>query len=180
VWTKNGIYIDTIINVAGCDSIIVLEICFNTTSSYERSIEYYFYISPSGKRWTKRGVFTDTIDNRAGCDSIISISLTLKNGEFTSELFKEYVYPNPGNGTFNFRIHNPNSIDQLIIYNDLGQVTRRFQIPPPPEGNWQTETFDLSDLVIGVYYWELAYKENDSRKSGLGIRYKSNRKFIKN
>ena len=176
--TESGRYKDTIANAAGCDSIINLELCFHTVSSVSISTEYYSYTSPSGKRWDKTGSYKDTIANTAGCDSIITIDLLLTSGNINPNQFIESVYPNPGNGLFTFRIYNPESVKEIIIYDNLGKVVRILPISPS-KNSWQTESIDLTELASGTYYWALKDRGNQSRKTEFGIRYDINRKFIK-
>ena len=67
---------------------------------------------------------------------------------------------------------------EIIIYDDLGQVVRSFQLSPS-QNHWQTESFDLTDLTSGTYYWALKDRGNQSRKTEYGTQYEINRKFIK-
>ena len=75
---------DTIPNLAGCDSVITVDLTvnnFSTKSLTETVCDSY--TSPSGKVWTLTGNYLDTIPNATGCDSIIFIYLTV--GESTEE-----------------------------------------------------------------------------------------------
>lgn len=79
VWNSSGVYYDTIPNVMGCDSIIVINLTvINNSSSTQYISECNSYISPSGLHvWTTSGNYLDTISNSIGCDSIININLIL-------------------------------------------------------------------------------------------------------
>lgn len=74
-------FFDTIPNMAGCDSIILVDLnlvkpTFNTIS---RTVCKRF-LSPSKKyTWTISGKYADTILNKKGCDSIITVNLTINN-----------------------------------------------------------------------------------------------------
>lgn len=77
-WNTSGIYTDTIPNVAGCDSIITVNLSINqSTSSVIGVSACDEYISPSGKHWFITNTYTDTIPNAVGCDSVITIILTI-------------------------------------------------------------------------------------------------------
>ncbi|HRH09666.1 MAG TPA: T9SS type A sorting domain-containing protein [Bacteroidia bacterium] len=78
-WNTSGIYVDTIGNAAGCDSIITVLLTIDTTASSTISaIACNSYLSPSGNEtWTASGTYTDHITNSSGCDSLITVNLTI-------------------------------------------------------------------------------------------------------
>lgn len=79
VWTTSGIYQDTISNVAGCDSILTIDLTIGEQSVVSLADSACdFYISPSGTyEWTVSGMYADTIINPTGCDSVFNIDLTI-------------------------------------------------------------------------------------------------------
>ena len=79
-WTTSGIYVDTIANTAGCDSVITIDLTINNnTANSIVETACSSYISPSGNNeWTTTGIYTDTIANAIGCDSVITIDLTIE------------------------------------------------------------------------------------------------------
>jgi GEVED domain/Secretion system C-terminal sorting domain len=81
VWSTSGLYADTLTNVAGCDSLISvnLSILNSTTATISPEI-CYSYTSPSGNHvWTSSGAYADTVVNAGGCDSLITVQLTILN-----------------------------------------------------------------------------------------------------
>ncbi len=80
-WTQSGVYQDTIMNAAGCDSFIQVNLTVNTSSSSTIApVVCQPYLSPSGQNiWTQSGVYQDTIMNAAGCDSFIQVNLTVNS-----------------------------------------------------------------------------------------------------
>lgn len=80
-WTTTGIYMDTIANMAGCDSIISIDLTIYTpTSSTLSATSCGSYTSPSGNyTWTTSGMYMDTLPNTEGCDSVITVNLTINN-----------------------------------------------------------------------------------------------------
>lgn len=80
-WTTTGIYMDTIANMAGCDSIISIDLTIYTpTSSTLSATSCGSYTSPSGLyTWTTSGMYMDTLPNAEGCDSVITVNLTINN-----------------------------------------------------------------------------------------------------
>lgn len=79
LWTSTGIYKDTIQNVAGCDSILTVDLTVGAPNASSVTVQACdSIISPSGKFiWKNSGMFRDTILNASGCDSTIMIDLTL-------------------------------------------------------------------------------------------------------
>lgn len=77
--TQTGIYYDTLITSAGCDSVVTIDlIVFGASQGSTLTVsECTSYLTPSGQILTQSGVYTDTIPSAAGCDSIIPIDLTI-------------------------------------------------------------------------------------------------------
>ncbi len=74
----SGTYRDTLPSTIGCDSIVVLNLIVNDTSSSSFPLAGCdSVISPSGKIWTISGAYNDTIVNAAGCDSLMNITVTI-------------------------------------------------------------------------------------------------------
>lgn len=84
-WTTSGIYMDTITNGIGCDSVVTINLTVNysTTSSISPTV-CNLYTAPSGKLLAITGKYLDTIPNSVGCDSVISIDLTVNYSSFSS------------------------------------------------------------------------------------------------
>lgn len=123
-WTTSGIYLDTIPNVALCDSIIStnLTINYETTSTINETV-CETYTSPSGNyTWTTSGMYNDTIPNVALCDSVITINLVVNYATTSSIVENACVsYSSPsGNytwtssGTYFDTIPNANMCDSVI------------------------------------------------------------------
>ncbi len=78
--SSNNVATDTMINVAGCDSIITLDLTINgpSSSTIDESV-CESYTSPSGVLLSNSGTYLDTIPNSTGCDSVITINLTVNS-----------------------------------------------------------------------------------------------------
>jgi hypothetical protein len=117
-WTETGIYLDTILNVAGCDSIITFDLTiYYTTGTLLVLTVCDGYPAPSGDEiWTESGLYMDTIPNMFGCDSIITVNLTVN---YSNVVFDEatacgnYVWTETG--TYNDTLTNIIGCDSVII-----------------------------------------------------------------
>lgn len=85
-WAENGVtyfssgnYNDTLTNVAGCDSIITLNLTINqpTSSSLTEIACGSYSWAQNGVSYFASGSYNDTIPNANGCDSIITLNLTV-------------------------------------------------------------------------------------------------------
>jgi hypothetical protein len=87
-YTMSGMYMDTIPNAAGCDSIMTINLIINTsTSSTTPVTACESYTVPSGdETYTMSGMYMDTIPNAAGCDSIMTINLTINSSSATTDV----------------------------------------------------------------------------------------------
>jgi len=78
--TVTGVFVDTIPNAAGCDSLITVDLTVKNSTSASFPVSVCGpYTSPGGSVWSTSGVYADTIANAAGCDSTLSINLTVNS-----------------------------------------------------------------------------------------------------
>lgn len=77
--TASGVYTDTLINAAGCDSILTLNLTVNTAigSAYTQSICHGSSYSFNEQQLTQAGVYYDTLPAANGCDSIVTLTLAV-------------------------------------------------------------------------------------------------------
>lgn len=122
VYTSGGTYMDTIPNVAGCDSVITIDLTVNPLpTAMINPVSCGAYTSPAGNVYTTGGTYTDTIPNISGCDSVITINLTVNDasaatinpvscGAYTSPAGNIYT----ANGTYTDIIPNTSGCDSVI------------------------------------------------------------------
>ncbi len=85
-YTMSGVYMDTIPNTSGCDSVITINLTINNSSMSSLNVtECDNYLSPAGATYTMSGIYMDTIPNAVGCDSVITINLTITNSTSSSK-----------------------------------------------------------------------------------------------
>ncbi len=79
IYFNSGLYLDTLPNVNGCDSVISIDLTIlNSSTSFITINNCGSYTVPSGdETYITSGIYADTILNQSGCDSIISIDLTI-------------------------------------------------------------------------------------------------------
>ena len=150
-WTTTGTYNDTILNAAGCDSVITvnLTILSSTQSSITESI-CGSYTSPSGKTWTATGTYNDTIPNAAGCDSVITVNLTiLSSTQSSSNINTCSAFTSPSgkvwttSGTYLDTILNSAGCDSIMTFNltivsvDNGVTKNKDSLIASSEGSYQ-------------------------------------------
>jgi uncharacterized repeat protein (TIGR03803 family) len=76
-WTESGIYLDTIPNASGCDSVISIYLTVlrpSSSISGEVACETFDF---NGRILTSSGTYYDTIPNAMGCDSVMTLNLTI-------------------------------------------------------------------------------------------------------
>ncbi len=126
-YTTSGIYMDTIPNTAGCDSIMTIDLTLlNSTSNTLMVTTCDSYVVPSGdETYTTSGTYLDTISNMAGCDSIMTIELTILNSTTSTISLTEcdsYTVPSgdetyTASGTYMDTIANSVGCDSVLTIN---------------------------------------------------------------
>ena len=75
-YTTSGTYTQTLVNTAGCDSIITLNLTIlNSVNTLTTSACNSYTLN--GQTYTTSGTYTQTLVNTAGCDSTITLNLTI-------------------------------------------------------------------------------------------------------
>jgi len=77
-YATTGMYMDTIPNYCGADSVITINLTIGANSTATVNVtECVSYTAPSGAVYTTTGMYMDTIANSCAGDSIITINLTV-------------------------------------------------------------------------------------------------------
>jgi len=118
----SGVYVDTIENSIGCDSIITIFLHSSNTST-EIAVSDCYYTTSKGTVLTSSGIYHDTLTNANGCDSIVSIYF---DGLASSAVINEaacnnYYSPNgllyKKSGTYLDTLSNANGCDSIVTIN---------------------------------------------------------------
>ena len=86
VWTNSGVYMDTVTNAAGCDSIITINLTINNSQAVTQSEQSCGnYVWPvNGTTYSASGVYSDTLTTVLGCDSVVNLNLTINSSNTSS------------------------------------------------------------------------------------------------
>ncbi|MBP9187566.1 MAG: gliding motility-associated C-terminal domain-containing protein [Bacteroidia bacterium] len=124
-WDSTAIYIDTIANQLGCDSILYYKVRVLRTKSELDSTVCKPMVSFSHKYiWDTTSVYFDTIPNAVGCDSIIKLTLTTTTSKATIDttVSSQLISPSTkfvwnSSGVYNDTLTNVFGCDSLLIIN---------------------------------------------------------------
>lgn len=123
-YTQSGQYIDTITNVAGCDSIVTINVTVTPGGPSVNNInatECYSY-TLNGKTYTQSGIYRDTLvgASATGCDSILVLNLTLNVSRVTlpsQTACKQFVFNGrtiTQGGTYSDTLTNAANCDSIV------------------------------------------------------------------
>lgn len=76
-YNSSGIYTDTISNIAGCDSVLTINLTVNQATSSTETVNTCGSYTSNGNTYTTSGTYTEVFTNQNGCDSVRTINLTL-------------------------------------------------------------------------------------------------------
>jgi hypothetical protein len=77
---QSGAYLDTLVNLAGCDSFLTLNLTVRPqiTGSITQTVCFGGSTTFNGATLTQSGVFKDTLTSVTGCDSILTLTFTVR------------------------------------------------------------------------------------------------------
>ncbi len=85
MYYTSGIYVDTLQTVAGCDSVVTMDMVIHyANEGYDTVVACDVYVW-NGIVYDTSGVYVDTLFNVAGCDSIATLDLTINYSTSTSD-----------------------------------------------------------------------------------------------
>lgn len=81
--TSSGVYYDTLVNSASCDSFLTLNLTIKQPSISTTSVTTCGNYSWNGTTYTSSGIYTTTLTNSVGCDSVATLNLTINQASGT-------------------------------------------------------------------------------------------------
>ena len=83
-YTKSGTYTDYLLNAAGCDSVITINLTIGGKTTNQSMDVCNKYVSVTGKTYTETGIYTDTLVDYRGCDSFVVTDLKVRKTTYNT------------------------------------------------------------------------------------------------
>lgn len=163
-FNSSGVYLDTIPNHVGCDSVITINLSILNSYNTIQPTACDSFVSPDGTTtYTSSGTYYSTIPNSSGCDSIITVDLTLNYSTFSNLALAgcNTITTPAGNtlnqsGTYSEVIMNSKGCDSLITINAVigTQATNSISVSAcneliSPSGNYiYTQSGNYQDTLV--------------------------------
>ncbi len=86
VYSETGVFVTTLSNQLGCDSVVTLDLTVNPIDSKSliQTICEGEQVSIGDSTYSETGVFVTTLSNQLGCDSVVTLDLTVNPTDSTS------------------------------------------------------------------------------------------------
>ncbi len=133
-YTNSGTYTTTLVNAAGCDSIVTLDLTINNSTSETQTVGACgSYLWPvNSQTYTSSGTYTEILTSTAGCDSVITLNLTMSSTASTSQsatACSSYTWGTTGqtyttSGTYDTTLMASSGCDSIVtLYLTINQPT---------------------------------------------------------
>jgi gliding motility-associated-like protein len=168
-YNAQGVYVDTLQSVAGCDSVVtsVVFMLPYPMATKQASIcegeEYLF----GGQSLTVEGVYQDTVYTAGSCDSVINLVLTVTKCDF---IISNVITPNNDGQNDTWKVSDPTYISgcTVKIYNRWGQPVYETK----DYNNEWDGTKNGENLPDGVYFYSIKCDDNEFTGSINLLRFK--------
>ena len=90
-YTTTGVYMDTLTNAVGCDSVVTTDLTINLPTAFTQTLAGCpgYSVTVGSNTYTSTGVYIDTLTNSSGCDSIVTTDLTVASQILITQTFDE-------------------------------------------------------------------------------------------
>lgn len=126
-YTSSGLYTTTLVNVAGCDSVITLDLTIDNAFVNANTVSACgtYTWSVNSTTYSSSGTYTETFTAANGCDSTYTLNLTILNASSSSQSVTacdSYQWPINGqtylsSGTYTETITNAAGCDSVVTLN---------------------------------------------------------------
>ena len=122
-FTSSGTYLDTLVNVNGCDSLMTLNLTVIQPTTSTQTITACENYTWNGNTFTTSGNYLDTLINASGCDSLMTLNLTIVQPTSSTETItacESYTWNGntfTSSGTYLDTLVNVNGCDSLMTLN---------------------------------------------------------------
>ncbi len=170
IYTKSGIYKDTVKTKSGCDSVITTNLTITpaVSSSQTHTICTGKSISVGTHVYSTTGTYIDTLKTKAGCDSIITTKLTVSPILSGSQQFsicqgKSVVvgsHTYTVSGTYKDTLHGDGKCDSLVI--------THLEVIPSVKASQKVSVCAGKPFIIGTHTYSATGIYTDTLKTSAG------------
>lgn len=114
-YSQSGVYEHLLVNTAGCDSLLILDLTIGNAFNSEMSIDACDSYDWRGTTYRESGTYTETVPNPSGCDSTFVLHLTVNYSD-TTYLTVETCEDYPWYGT----VYTQSGIYQQLLQTTSG------------------------------------------------------------
>jgi len=188
-YTSQGVYVDTLQAITGCDSIVtsVIFMLPTITTNIEATICSGATYDFNGTSLTTEGVYNSILATSEGCDSIVILSLFVTSPQSSYEVVEictgeNYLFANQNyssSGIYYDTISTANGCDSVLIL-ELSVVDCEFQTSNilTPNDDGQNDTWKVNDINqitgcdVKIYnrWGEMVFQTNDYNNDWGGTR----------
>jgi len=162
-YTATGTYTQTLTNVSGCDSMIILNLTIGArrTSLDVTVCENYTW---NGHAYSNSGIYSDTLTDVNGCDSIVTLKLTIGSNSaatvYDTICAGQNYYGYTTSGIYTDVFSSANACDSTRILNlTVKQHCIPFSLPNAftPDGDGRNDVFipvtteEISDYSMIIF-----------------------------
>ena len=140
----------TLINTAGCDSVITLDLTINESSAgtdTQQAADSYTW--SDGITYTSsNNTATFTLINSNNCDSVVTLDLTIENSSeinILDNLYGVQLFPNPASNFLTISLEGIDAVD-IVLFNIQGKVLLE------KKNLFDKESSNISKYASGIFY----------------------------
>ncbi len=166
-YTKSGTYTDYLLNAAGCDSVLTINLLIGGKTTNQSMDVCNKFVSVTGKTYTETGIYTDTLVDYRGCDSFLVTDLKVRKTTYnTIEKLFCAPFKSPSRkfiislaGTYKDTLENAVGCDSIITIIAKSKATFRTMnvtvcdayVAPSERYVWRT-TGTYKDTVMNTQF----------------------------